>query len=105
MELGRKPSASPAAGGRDEIEGVSIDGRESATPDSARKHIRGLAEGAKFESGRESSIGLAENAKAGEPEDAEAAKLQRANRGRLRSQKRCTETMRSARKLQAAWDG
>ena len=102
MELGRKSSASLAAGGRDEIEGVSRDGRESATPDSARKHIRGLAEDAKFESGRESSIGLAVDAKAGEPEDAETARPQRASRGRLMSQKRCTRTMRHARKLEGA---
>jgi len=105
VELDRKPSASPAVGGRDEIGKVSRDGRECAIPGSTRKHIHGLAEGAKFESHRGIIIGLALEAGLGEPENVEGAKLQTAYRGRPVSRKRCTRKMQDARKLGTALEG
>ena len=64
-----KPSASPAGEVRDEIGKVSRARQERTIPDSARKHIRGLAEGAKFESQRGGIVGPVVEAGLGAPRE------------------------------------
>jgi len=76
-----KPSASPAGELRDEIGKVSRAKRERAIPDTARKHICGLAEDAKFESERGGIIEPAVDAGPGDTRRRRSSKPQKGDSG------------------------
>ncbi len=81
VDLERKPPASPAGELRDDIGKVSRARRGRAIPDTARKHISGLAEGAKFESERGGIIEPAADAGFGATRRRRSGKPQKGDSG------------------------